>query len=125
MAGFAQARSAKFAGLVGDPKFFDIEVATTPGSEQIIFSQIVPASEKWNLSQIYFNVCQNCEIKLFIDAILIGSGYVTESNLNFFLSFFPARPILTGETLSVRVRQNAGTSSKTARLHLQLTKEQT
>lgn len=123
MSGFAQARSAKFAGLTGDPVYFDSEVASTPGTVQTTVTGVCPTGKKWQLSQLYLNCCQNGEITIYIDSQIIGSGIITESGLNFFLNWFPARPMTAGETVAVKFRQNSGTASKTVRTHLQLTEE--
>lgn len=123
MAGFAQARNAKFAGLTGDPIYFDDESATTPGTEQTVISETVPTGKKWQLSQIQMNCCQNGEITIFIGSSLIGSGIISPGEQNFFLNWFPGRPMTAGETVAVKFRQISGTNSKTVRSHLQLTEE--
>ena len=121
MAGFAQARSSRFIGLEGNPIFFDVDQATTPGSDQTLINEVTPAGKKRQLSSLFINCCQPGEIKVFKDAQLIQSGYTSPGEVNVVLNWFPFRPIASGESVVVVFRQFLDTPITTVRCHLQLT----
>lgn len=124
MAGQTQPRSARFVGLVGDPKFFDGDETTDPGNPVSVISETVPAGKVWQLSQFLGSCSLDGEFEVEIGITNVGGGETGSGVINLYFPWFPGRPMTAGQTVTVTFTQSADVTCTTnVRGHLQLTED--
>ena len=87
----------------GDEILIPARALTTPGSEQVLISQTVPANKKWFLSQVESSCSQDAVFNLYVNGGFIGAKRTGPGVLNALFIFSPRFPISSGDTIEVKV----------------------
>jgi hypothetical protein len=123
MAGFGIPKAFQSTGLSGEPIFFDGEITSVPGSEINIFTVVVGVGVQINLTQLAGSGQFDGIFRAFLDGVQIGSDWVRPGKSGISFSWFPARPILEGETVTVTFEQITATPAIKVQAYLMATEE--
>ena len=103
----------------GAAKFVDVQDATTPGSEQTLHTEVVPAGKQFNLLLCNLACRQEGSFKVLIDSDIVASGRTGPAQPNAVFSWRPYRPAAAGATISVKFTAMAGKPSVDVEMYLQ------
>jgi hypothetical protein len=92
----------------GAPLFFDGDIATTPGLEQVLSSTVVPVGKTRTLAKIHVSGSLSGKWEADINGGIIGSGRIASGNPNSTLEFIPRRSLTAGQTLALKFTSRAG-----------------
>lgn len=103
----------------GSAKFIDVQDLTTPGIEQTLITQLIPAGKLYNILQVTVVCRQEGAFKVLIDSDIIASGRTGAAQSNVSFSFRPYRVANEGETLELKFTGIAGKPSVDIEAYLQ------
>lgn len=103
----------------GDAKFIDVQSLTTPGSEQTLITQVIPAGKQYNLLQVTVVCRQEGSFKVLIDSDIIASGRTGAAQSNVSFAFLPYRIANASETLELKFTGMAGKPAVDVEAYLQ------
>lgn len=88
--------------ISGDPLFIEEITVTTPGTEQTLITQLVPASKKNRILKVTVTCNLEGTFRVFIDSDQIASGRTGPGVYNAEFDWRPYREVLSGETIYVK-----------------------
>lgn len=89
----------------GSPRHLPAVKPTTPGAEQTLLDEVVPA----NMLRVLYQVWLSCKFEgwgtIWVDSVLVGSGRTGPGVPNFQFTFFPGYRVLQGQHIVIKFTQ--------------------
>jgi hypothetical protein len=87
---------------VGDPVFTDVQATSTPGTEQSLFSFVVPALTTRNLTTLEVTCVQPSVFNLEVGGSVVATGRTGPGHPNARFHWAPTRPVAAGTTVELK-----------------------
>lgn len=123
MAGFGIPKAFQSTGLSGEPIFFDGEIDSVAGTEVTILTVLVGVGVTINLTQFLGSAQFDGVFRVFIDGSKVGTRRTRPGKPDIHLPWFPARPVLEAETVTVTFEQAVSTPIVKVEANLMATEE--
>jgi hypothetical protein len=100
--------SGTVSTIPGSGSFVQAQTTTTPGVEQTIFTFAVPALTTRNISNLKVSCRLPTSFNLEAGGVIIASGRTGAGVPNARSTWFPARPVAAGATVSLKLTARSG-----------------
>lgn len=90
-------------GTAGIQKHFSDDDVTTPGSEQTVISQVVPAGKSWKIYSASASCRSDLKVSLYKNTALINSSRNTPANSDAQILLLPYLSAASGDTIEIKL----------------------